>query len=236
LPTGSMRALFEEGLPDVGPSLATNSKTAGSARWLDWDTERTAVTNSLGHATLDQTTATNAGVAGRLLCRWLIEFINADPASSVCQNDLVPVRAQFTFTGGGKAEFIVTQSTKKQEYATLGIGVPPQGSSLNVRDLPRATEGNAALLGEYRNRAAPRPAAAGSTTPTGLAVANHTLGLRALIVDGITIAWLLPGEERNIPELLSGTYVVAWRDFLGNSVEAPKNVTLPARLTVGVAP
>jgi len=35
---------------------------------------------------------------------------------------------------------------------------------------------------------------------------------------------------------LSGTYVVAWRDFLGNSVEAPKNVTLPARLTVGVAP
>jgi hypothetical protein len=236
LPPGSMRSLFEDGIPDVGPTLATNAKTGGTARWLDWDTERTSVTNSLGHAILDQTTATNAGVAGRLLCRWLIEFINADPASSVCQNDLVPVRAQFNFAGGGKAEFVVTQSTKKQEYTASNVGVPPLGTLLNVRDLPRAAAGNNSLLVEHRSRAVTRPPSAGSTMPNGLVAVNHTLGLRVLVVDGIATAWLLPGEERNLPELLPGAYFISWRDFLGNSVEAPKSVTVPARLTVGTSP
>jgi len=236
IPTGAMRALFEEGLPDVGPALATNAKTAGNAHWLDWETERTSVTNSLGHATLDQTTTTNAGVAGRLLCRWLIEFISADPASSVCQNDLVPVRAQFVFTGGGKAEFVVTQLTKKQEFTPSSIGVPPPGALLNSRDLPRASAASNALLTEHRNRSATRVMNTGSTVLAGIVAVNHTLGLRALVVDGILAAWLLPGEERSMPEVLPGTYSVSWRDFLGNSVEAPKTVTLPARVAVGNLP
>ena len=235
LPPGAMRALFEEGHPDVGPTLATNAKTAGTAHWLDWEVERTNVTNSLGHLTVDQTTAANAGIAGRLLCRWLLEFIEADPASSVCQNDLVPVRAQFSFTGGGKADFSVTQLTKKQEFTAVGIGVPPVGANQNARDLPRAAVGNNVLLAELRSRTAPRTAP-GSTSPSGLIAANHTLGLRVLIVDGVTAGWLLPGEERNISELLPGAYSVSWRDFLGNSVESPKGVTLPARVTVGTAP
>jgi len=236
LPPGAMRALFEEGHPDVGPTLATNAKTAGTAHWLDWEVERTYVTNSLGHLTIDQTTAATAGIAGRLLCRWLMEFIEADPASSVCQNDLVPVRAQFSFTGGGKADFSVTQSTKKQEFTAVGIGVPPVGANQNTRDLPRASIGNNVLLAEHRSRTAPPHTVPVGTNPSGLTAANHTLGLRVLIVDGVTAGWLLPGEERNISELLPGAYFVAWRDFLGNSVESPKSVTLPARVIVGTAP
>ncbi len=235
VPTGAMRALFEEGVPDVGPMLATNVKSAGNARWLEWEVERTNVTNAFGHLTIDQAANTSAGVSGRLLCRWLVEFINADPASSVCQNDLVPVRAQFSFAGGGKADFSVTQATKKQEFTATSIGVPPQGANPNQRDLPRTMATSNALIAEHRTRTASRvPVAA--TSPTGLTAVNHTLGIRALLLDGVVAGWLLPGEERNISELLPGAYLVGWRDFLGNSIEAPKSVTLPARVAVGTMP
>lgn len=233
LAAGTLRSLFEEGLVDVGPALTTNFKPAGTGHWLDWDTERVSASNALGHIVMEQATVAAAGASGRLLCRWLVEFISADPTSSVCQSDTVPVRAQFEFSGGGKAEFAVSQVSKKQEYASPSIAVPPTGTAVNSHDIPRATLSSDVLLAEHRNHTPHNPAA--SPAP-GLVATNHTLGLRALLVDGVTAAWLMPAEERSLPELQPGNYSVGWRDFLGVSVEPPKAVTLPARIVVGVAP
>ncbi len=236
LPPGTLRSLFEEGLVDVGPALSANFKPAGTGRWLDWDTERVTGSNSFGHLIMDQATLAAAGVSGRLLCRWLVEFISADPMSSACQNDTVPVRAQFEFSGGGKAEFAVSQASKKQEYNAPNIAVPPAGAAANSHDVPRASASSNVILAEHRNHVPLRNLTVPPVTVTGLIASNHTLGLRALLVDGITAAWLMPAEERAMPELLPGNYFVAWRDFLGVSVEAPKTVTLPARISVGTVP
>jgi hypothetical protein len=67
----------------------------------------------------------------------------------------------------------------------------------------------------------------------GLVAVNHTMGLRALLVEGVTAAWLWPGEEQSFPELPPGLYSIAWRDFFGVSREATKIVSLPAHLTLG---
>lgn len=233
LPAGSLRSLFQEGRVDVGSTLVTNLKPAGPGRWLEWETERVAISNAFGRLVFDQAAIPAAGVSGRLLCRWLVEFISADPASSICQNDLVPVHGQFDFSGGGKAEFVTTQLSKKQEYPTLSIAVPPPGATPNSRELPRASSLSNAMLLEHRNRLTPKVPIAPAGKLTGLVAANHTLGLRTLLVDGLTAAWFMPGEERSIPELTPGTYTIAWRDFLGIASEAPKNITLPARVSVG---
>ncbi len=236
LPVGTLRSLFQEGLADVGPVLTTNVKPAGTGHWLDWETERVSLTNPFGHLTIDQTANPAAGVSGRLLCRWLLEFISAEPSTSVCQTDMVPVRGQFEFAGGGKLEFVATQVSKKQEYGASSISVPPVGASLNSRDLPRTSPTTNALLAEHRSRTLTRNANTTSVRATGLVATNHTLGLRVLLIDGVAAAWLMPGEERSMPELLPGSYTVVWRDFLGLANEAPKTVTLPARVTVGVPP
>jgi len=236
LPPGTLRPLFEDGLVDVGPALTTNVKPAGTGHWLDWDTDRVSITNAYGHLMIDQASHPAAGVSGRLLCRWLVEFINAEPSTSACQNDSIPVRGQFEFAGGGKLEFVAIQVSKKQEYATSSISVPPSGASLNSRDLPRASPTTNALLAEHRNRTSTRYANVPPAKASGLVAANHTLGLRALLIDGVTATWLMPGEEQSMPELLPGSYTVSWRDFLGLASEAPKVVTLPARISVGVPP
>jgi hypothetical protein len=236
LPPGTLRSLFEDGLADVGPALVTNVKPAGTGHWLDWDTERVSLTNPFGHLVIEQSSNAAAGVSGRLLCRWLLEFINAEPSTPVCQSDMVPVRGQFEFAGGGKLEFVATQVSKKQEYGASSISVPPSGASPNSRDLPRTSPTTNALLAEHRSRALTRNANAAPLKATGLLATNHTLGLRVLLIDGVAAAWLMPGEERSMLELLPGSYTVAWRDFLGLANEAPKLVTLPARISVGVAP
>ncbi len=236
LPAGTMRSLFQEGRVDAGSMLSATLKSAGSGRFMDWDTERLTVTSSFGHMAIDQTTLVAAGVSGRLLCRWLVEFISADPTNSVCQNDTIPVRVLFEFAGGGKAEFAVTQIGKKQEYNSSSIAVPPPAAVVNQRDLPRATASTNALLVEHRNRAFSHGSATPPATAMGLVAVNHALGLRALVVDGIVAAWLMPAEERSMPEVLPGNCSVSWRDFLGVSVEPPKNVTLPARISLGAAP
>jgi hypothetical protein len=236
LPVGTMRSLFQEGRVDAGSMAPATLKSAGSGRFMDWETERQSVTSSFGHMAIDQTTVFAAGVSGRLLCRWLVEFISAEPASSVCQNDTIPVRVLFEFAGGGKAEFAVTQIGKKQEYNSSSIAVPPPTAVVNQRDLPRAAASSNTLLVEYSNRASSHGSATPPATTIGLVAVNHALGLRALIVDGIVAAWLMAAEERSLPELLPGNYSVSWRDFLGVSVEPPKNVTLPARISLGAAP
>jgi hypothetical protein len=236
LPSGTLRSLFQEGRADVGSPLVTNAKPAGMGRWLEWDTERVTIANAFGRLTLDQATIPAAGVSGRLLCRWLIEFVGADPSASICQNDSVPVHGQFDFSGGGKAEFNVAQVGRKQDYGPLSISVPPSGAAQNSRDLPRAASLGSALLVEHRYRVATKMSSASPAKLTGLVAVNHTLGLRVLLIDGTTVAWLMPGEERSLPELSAGGYSIAWRDYLGIASEAPKNVTLPARISVGAAP
>ena len=50
---------------------------------------------------------------------------------------------------------------------------------------------------------------------------------------GLSVRQWNRGSLRRLPELPSGTYSVAWRDFLGIWREAPKNLSLPAQASLG---
>lgn len=236
LTTGCVRPLFEEGRADVGGLITVQSKTAGTGHLLEWDTERTLASTPFGQVTLDRATSLNLGVAGRLVCRWLLEFINGDPTSEVCQEDAVPLRAAFEFPTGGKGEFIVSRVNRKQEFAISALSVPPAGASANFQELPRGAPLSGQRLAMLRSRATPFDPSRPTTAGVGLLATNHSLGLRALLIDGVIAGWLWPGEERAIPELFPGVYSVAWRDFMGIAREAPANVTVPAHVTLAATP
>jgi hypothetical protein len=232
LTPGTIRQLFEDGRADVGGLVPLQAKPAGSGRLLEWETERASTSTAIGQLTIERAPSLSVGTAGRLVCRWLVEFINGDPASDLCLDDAVPLRAAFEFPSGGKGEFVVMRVIRKQEFAASSISVPPMGATVNLAELPRGAQVSGQSLALIRSRPASfvtgKPLSAG----VGLLATNHALGLRALLVDGVVAAWLWPGEERSIPELLPGTYSVAWRDFLGVSREQPASVTVPAHVSL----
>jgi hypothetical protein len=228
---GTIRQIFEDGRADVGQLLTLTTKVLGSGHWLEWDTERVQASTPFGSMTLDRATNLSAGVAGRLLCRWLIEFINGEPAADLCQDDAVPLRAVFDFSTGGKGEFVVNRVLRKQEFSTSGLSVPPTSARIDFSSLPR----NAHISGLRLAGLRVRPTALNPTLSTevhaGLLATNRSLGLRALIIDGVVAAWLWPGEELQIPELMPGVYSIAWRDFLGLDRQVPTNIPVPAHVT-----
>lgn len=236
LAPGSMRQLFQDGRADVGELVPATVKPAGSGHLIEWDTERTAITTAFGQVTLERAPSLSVGVAGRLVCRWLIEFINGDPASDSCFEDALPMRAVFDFPSGGKGEFLVSRVIRKQEFGTSSISVPPAGATLNATELPRGAQISGQKLATIRSRAAPFEANKPLPAGAGLLATNHALGLRVLLVDGVVAGWLWPGEERSIPELLAGVYSVAWRDFMGTAREPTANITVPAHISLPAAP
>ena len=227
--------MLEEGRADVGELLNVNGKPLGGGRWLEWDTERVEAATVFGRVVIERASNLVAGIAGRLLCRWLIELINGDPLSEVCQDDAVPLKASFDLPYGGKGEFTVTRVVKKQEFSPAGLSVPPVSATPMLRAVPRNAPLSGASLSSMRSRSMPGPM---HTTPVaaGLIATNHSLGLRALLIDGVVAAWLWPGDELSIPDLPSGIYSVAWRDFMGMARQAPTNVTLPAHVSIGNPP
>ncbi|GEM_PF-3325701 len=236
LAPGSMRQLFQDGRADVAQLVPVQTKPAGTGHLLEWDTERTTASTAFGQMSIERAVGLNTGLGGRLVCRWLVEFINGDPSAELCLEDALALRAVFDFPTGGKGDFVVTRVIRKQEFSASSIGVPPAGATVIHNQLPRGSQVSGRSLAGIRSRAMPlgpgKPISAG----VGLLATNHALGLRALIVDGVVAGWLWPGEERSIPELLPGVYAVAWRDFMGMSRETPTNVTLPAHISLAASP
>lgn len=232
LPPGVIRSLFQEGRADVSTVVALEGKPAGAGHALEWDTERVLAASAFGQVQIERSAAFTVSAAGRLLCRWLIEFINGDPSSELCLDDAVPLRAILDLPNAGKGEFVVTRVFKKQEFSTSGMSAPPNSAYLDTRYLPWAAPQNGFKLAGLRTHPVP-PESSTNAPPAGIVADNKSLGLRAFIIDGVVAAWLLPSESRSWPELLPGTYSIAWRDFLGMAREPTTNIQVPAHVVVG---
>jgi hypothetical protein len=91
-----------------------------------------------------------------------------------------------------------------------------------------------AQLAALRSHDATAPIPTAKDAPKlGLVAVNRTMSLRALLIDGIPVAWLPSGAELALLELKTSAYTISWRDFFGSYVEPPKTVTLPARVVLG---
>jgi hypothetical protein len=239
---GALRSLFADRRLDIGPLFVPKVTPLPPGQWLGQPTVRSILTTPVAEIQIDQASVPGAGLGAALLCRMLVELSGVEPDNSICNGELLPLHAQLTNAPGGKLGFFVTSLGKKQEFALSAIQVPPEHATFQSSGLPIPTGGavSRALLSSLRYRAAAPSAPSSSTavlTPsTGLVAVNRALSLRALIVDGIAVAWLAPGAEIALPELRNGQYAIAWRDFFGTFVEPSRNVVLPARVTLGDPP
>jgi len=236
---GALRGLFADRRLDIGPLFSPKLSSLPPAQFAGLSTSRTLLSTPIAEIQIDQATVPSAGLGAALLCRTLIELAGAEPDSKICNGELLPLHAQLTNAPGGKLGFFVTAIGKKQEYLQSALVVPPEHASFQTSGLPLVQGGTVtrSLLSALRHRSAvPGNPPSLQAPATGLLAVNRALSLRALLIDGVSVAWVAPGTELLLPELRNGLYSVAWRDFFGSSIEPPRNVTLPARVTVGAAP
>lgn len=232
---GALRALLGERRFDVAPIGSADivpSEEAGKR--IGVRTRRVEVTTRAASATFEIGRQDGLGEGGVLLCRMLLDLMNAPPQAAVCAADELPMRAELRWTGHGSLGFDVTGMLKRTDMPQAALLVPPPTASFSTRS--PAAAGVALALG-------PQELAALRTGPVdvpkvpgvdGLVIQNATVQLRVLVLDGVPIAWAAPGAREEISGLLPGRYVAQWRTFLGDAVEAPQAITVPGFAQIGV--
>lgn len=230
-----MRALLGERRFDVAPiGSAEVVASPEVGKRIGIKTRKVEVSTRAAKATFEIGRQEGLGEGGVLLCRFLLDLMNAPPQSAVCTLDELPMRAELRWTGHGSLGFEVTGVLRKADMAQAQLLVPPPGASFARGPLP--TEGMQTLLTQqelaaFRTGPVDVPPV---TTGDGLLVSNATVQLRMLSVDGVPIAWAAPGARDRIMGLPRGRYVAQWRTFLGDAVEPPVALTVPGAAQIGV--
>jgi hypothetical protein len=245
LAPGSLRALFNERRSDVVPLTRPKPVAQGSGQLLEFVTERQKLTTPHGRVDLEQARIAGSGLGGLLLCRMLLELLAAHPDSPLCAADTLPLRAEYTWTDGGRAAFEVTKVSKATDLdpATFSLvparalfvrgelpgGAPPllvadeSFSRFRLRALPKVGRADKPDKAEKRDALAVKE---------GLLVVNRGELAAYLLIDGVPVLRALPRSEDVALPLVPGTYHVAARDFLGTVTVAQNVVSVPARLVL----
>src|SRR5262249_5106574 len=69
-----------------------------------------------------------------------------------------------------------------------------------------------------------------------LVIANPSVELRLLFLDGVPVAWAAPGGRGELRGLHRGRYVAQWRTFRGDSVETAIVQSVPGTTQMGFVP
>lgn len=238
LAPGSSRSVMGEGRADVIPLDPGKEQTLPAQKLLDLDVRVASLASSFGSVKLSLAEVAEAGEGGPLLCRLLLELAGIDPASRACRPGEVALRAEYVWQGGGGITFEVTDLARRVDLAARDMLVPPPGSRFETTGLPKSPAGiflSREELKSFRKRAIASDAPAPPDAPAeGVTAQNGTDMPLYFLVDGIPIAVVPPVAERNVVGLQAGTYVTQWRSFLGDRVEAPEPVVMPAHVSVGV--
>jgi len=244
LAPGSLRALFGERRFDVAPiTPADVTPKDDVGKRIGIRTRKVEVATRAAKAVFEIGRLPDLGDSGTLLCRLLLDLMNAPPSSAVCNEGELPMRAEVRWTTRGSIAFEVTGVLKREKITdvpTSALLVPPSSAQFSVLPLPSGgvhpllapPEITAFRTGPIDVPLSPPPPA-GITD--GLVVANTTDQLRVLHVDGIPVAWLAPGAKELLPGFQRGRYIVQFRTFLGESFELPVTQTVPGLAQVGGA-
>jgi hypothetical protein len=250
---GALRALLGERRLDVAPlSPATVawSESDGVGRRIDGApvrgqqrgvrTRRVEVSTRAAKATLELGTFHDAGEGGVLVCRMLLDLMNAPPSTAACDPDDLPIHAELRWTTQGALTFDVISIVRRADLPTQSLATPPSSAAFAIGAPPMAP-GEALLskveLAAFRTAPADvGPAVARDpqepAPESGIALSNASDELRVAWVDGVAVAWVAPGGRQWLPSLLRGHYVVQWRTFLGDSWTPPRAVLAPGSAEV----
>ncbi len=254
---GSLRALFDDRRLDVEPlAIAEVVDRGDGARRLGYRTRRVDVTNRAASATFEIARVPDAGEGGALLCRALLDWMNAPPSTRLCGPDDVPLHAEWRWAppsspstrpggaaGAGPAlAFDATSLERRGDLAPTVFAAPPPGARFASPAFPLdAGESvvSAGDLASFRTGNADVPAARaidGGVAPpaSGLLVANGTDQLRFVWLDGVPVAWVTPGGRLSLTSLFRGRYGFAWRSFLADAVDPPITITVPSLVNTAI--
>jgi hypothetical protein len=240
LPAGAVRTLLGERRTDAIPLV--QPEVAGPAegpRRAGYPTQRLEMATRTGRLAMEQARIAAAGEGAILFCRLLSEIIAVDPAAAPCVSDEIPVRAQYTWPNGNSLIFEVSHIADKVEIPSGQLMVPPHGATYVPNGLPRDATGLLLTRDElFAFRTKPidtGPSKVVGAPTEGLFAVNPTELLRYLFVDGVPVAWVAPNREQKVIGPPRGRYVVQWRTFLGDAIEPPKTVEVPARISFGIS-
>lgn len=239
LAPGSMRALLGERRFDVAPissADATHRNEVG--RRIGIRTHKVDVATRAGHASFEIGRLEGAGDGGPLLCRLLLDLMNAPPSTTLCTVDELPIRAELRWTNQGSLVFELTGTLRRTDIPVSTFLVPPHGASFATSKLP--ISGVSPMLSPQelaglRTADIDVPANA-SIVGDSLFVVNPSVELRVLFLDGVPVAWAAPNGRGELKGLRRGRYVAQWRTFLGDSVETAITQNVPGMVQVGSAP
>ncbi len=234
--SGALRAIWGERRLDVAPlSQATVVPGAEGGRRLNMRTRRLEVSTRAARATFEIASVRDAGEGGVLICRFLLDLMNAPPSTAACAADEVPLHAELRWTTKGALTFDVASMVRRSDLSPQDLAAPPPGLAFETRP-PAPIDGETLLTkGELAAlRTAPvdvGPSAVRDAQPpppeTGLQVVNSSDELRVAWLDGVPVAWVAPGGGQWLPSLVRGRYVLQWRTFLGDAWEQPRTISVP---------
>jgi hypothetical protein len=242
LAPGALRALIGERRFDVAPITAAEVTPRDDVgKRIGVRTRKVDVATRAAKATFEIGRLPDLGDGGVMLCRMLLDLMNAPPSTTLCADGELPLRAELRWAGRGSIGFELTGVLKRDKVdptaTSSALLVPPATATFAASPLP--VTGVQALLSpselaalragpvDISTPAAPRPAS------EELVVANATDQLRVLHVDGIPAAWAAAGSKDLLRGLHRGRYIVQWRTFLGEAVEAPVTQTVPGQAQLG---
>ena len=236
---GSLRALFGERRLDVAPLATAYVGLSGEgSRAHNLRTRRVQVDTRAGKATIDLATIRETTDSASLLCRTLLDFLNAAPSTPVCGPDELPLHATFSWSPSGGLVFDVLSIEHRADLRPQDLAAPPAGTFLGT-DLPLPP---AELLvprsdlPTFRSAPVDLPSAPdASPIEPGLVLVNSTDQLLAVWVDGVALLWVAPGAREVLLGLVRGRYTVQWRTFLGEAVDVPQLLGVPGVSEVGAA-
>lgn len=232
---GAMRALFAERRFDVAPTTpAEVIPKDEQGKRIAIKTRKVDVATRAAKAAFEVGRLPDLGNGGVLLCRFLLDLMNAPPQSLVCGVDEIPMRAELRWVSQGSLVFEVTGVLKKSDLSTASLAVPPPGASIAA--LPFPVAGVAPMLAPAELAALrtgpvePPASANAAAAPDGLAVTNASDVLRVLYIDGVPAVWAAPGATGPVKGLQHGRYVMQWRTFLGDQIDPPVTLSVPGTL------
>ncbi|HEY2513579.1 MAG TPA: hypothetical protein VGI39_22075, partial [Polyangiaceae bacterium] len=236
---GTLRALLGERRLDVAPIVpATLTERGEGGRRMGYRTRRVEVASRAATATFDLARVPEAGEGATLLCRALLDLMNAPPSLALCAPDEVPLHVEWKWATKGGLVFDATTLARRPELGASPPAVPPPGTSFVLPALPELeaqTLVDPAEITAFRTAAADLPAAPADAAPAprGLSLSNASDELRLAWLDGAPIAWVAPGGHLGLPALLRGRYGFAWRTFLGDAYDAPTTINVPGTKVIG---
>jgi len=233
LAPGAMRALLGERRFDVAPIMpaeVTNKDELGKR--IGIRTRKVDVATRAAKATFEIGRLPDLGEGGVLLCRLLLDLMNAPPQAPVCFTDELPLRVELHWTNHGSLAFELTGILKRTDMSPLPV--PPANAT--YEDAPFPVAGVAPMLTRQELVAlrTDAPGGQGSSPDDSLVVSNAADELRVFYIDGVPAVWAAPGA-RDVLHLPRGRYVVQWRTFLGDSVDQAVTQSVPSLPAAGDA-